>query len=115
MSRTIGSSRAYLERIGWRVEECDGGVAAMTYLQHHAPQAMLIDMRMPDVNGEQLAAFVRSEPSLSKVRLVGYTASSFADEIARFRAAGFDEVLIKPVLLSNMRQALPDPRPAVAS
>lgn len=104
-------ARAYLQRIGWQVDECEGGLEAMEYLKHKIPQAMLIDIRMPDVSGDQLAAFVRSQSALAQVRLVGYTAHCLSDEIARFKTAGFDEVLIKPVLMANMSQALPDPRP----
>ena len=54
-------ARAYLERIGWQVDEAGGGLEAMEYLKHRIPQAMLIDIRMPDVSGDQLAAFVRSQ------------------------------------------------------
>jgi CheY-like chemotaxis protein len=105
-------ARAYLERIGWQVDEAEGGAEAMEYLKHRIPQAMLIDIRMPDVSGDQLATFVRKQSAFSQVRLVGYTAHCVADDIRRYRAAGFDEVLIKPVLMANMSQALPDPRPA---
>lgn len=105
-------ARAYLERIGWQVDEAGGGAEAMEYLKHRIPQAMLIDIRMPEVSGDQLATFVRKHRALSQVRLVGYTAHCVADDIRRYRAAGFDEVLIKPVLMANMSQALPDPRPA---
>jgi CheY-like chemotaxis protein len=105
-------ARAYLERIGWQVDECEGGLKAMEYLKDKIPQAMLIDIGMPDLSGDQLAAFVRGQSSLRMIRLVGYTAHCYADELARFKAAGFDEVLIKPVLMTNMSQALPDPRAA---
>ena len=108
-------ARAYLERIGWQVDEVGGGLEAIEYLKRRIPQAMLIDIRMPDMSGDQLAAFVRNQSSSSQVRLVGYTAHCVADEIRRYRAAGFDEVLIKPVLMANMSQALPDPRPAASS
>lgn len=103
-------ARAYLERIGWQVDECGGGVAAMEYLRHQTPQAMLIDIGMPDVSGDQLATQVREKLGLTRIRLVGYTAHCFPEEIALYRAAGFDDVLVKPVLLATMAQALPDPR-----
>ena len=105
-------ARAYLQRIGWQVDECAGGMEAIEYLKHRIPQAMLIDIRMPDLSGDQLAAFVRAQSALAQMRLVGYTAHCVADEIRRFRDAGFDDILIKPVLMADMSQALPDPRPA---
>jgi len=105
-------ARAYLERIGWQVDECGGGGAAVEYLKHKIPQAMLIDIGMPDISGDQLATHVRNVLSLRRMRLVGYTAHCFPDELARYKSAGFDDMLVKPVLLATMAQALPDPRPA---
>jgi CheY-like chemotaxis protein len=105
-------ARAYLERIGWQVEEAAGGLEAIEFLKRKIPQAMLIDILMPDVSGDQLASFVRSRRELSNVRLIGYTADCVADDVKRFMAAGFDEVLIKPVLMAAMSKALPNPRQA---
>jgi CheY-like chemotaxis protein len=107
-------ARAYLERIGWQVEEASGGLEAIEFLKRKVPQAMLVDIVMPDVSGDQLASYVRSQREMSDVRLVGYTARCVADDIMRFKAAGFDEVLIKPVLMATMSKALPDPRQAPA-
>lgn len=103
-------ARAHLERIGWQVDECEGGRCAMDYLRQKVPQAMLIDIRMPDLSGDLLAGYVRGQRSLDGVRLVGYTAHCYPEDIERFKAAGFDEVLIKPVLMADMARALPDPR-----
>lgn len=108
-------ARAYLERIGWEVDECASGAAAIEYLERKVPRAMLIDIDMPDITGDQLASHVRSELCLRRVRLVGYTAHCFPEELARFKSAGFDEMLVKPAPMEAMAQALPDPRTATPS
>lgn len=105
-------ARAYLERIGWDVDECASGAAAMQYLERKVPRAMLIDIEMPDISGDQLASHVRNDLCLRGVRLVGYTAHCLPEELARFKSAGFDDMLVKPALMEAMAQALPDPRTA---
>lgn len=100
-------AQAYLERIGWQVRAFSDAQSALDFLETATPEAMLIDVRMPGFNGDLLATIVRAEPATAGIRLVGYTAHALAEEIATLRASGFDEVLIKPVLMRQMSHALP--------
>jgi CheY-like chemotaxis protein len=107
-------AKAYLERLGWRVETFDEASSALAYTETVLPEAMLIDVRMPGLFGDVLATMMRAQPETAAVRLVGYTAHALPDEIATLRASGFDEVLIKPVLIGDMKRVLPRPATAVA-
>lgn len=100
-------AQAYLRRIGWKVRCFPDGHALLAALANEVPQAMLIDVRMPGLSGDELATLLRQQEATAKLRLVGYTAHALKDELAGFLAAGFDEVLIKPVLLADMQRALP--------
>jgi CheY-like chemotaxis protein len=102
-------AEAYLKRLGWTVRTFVDGTAALAFLQHTLPQAMLIDVRMPGLSGDEMARRLRQDPATAGVRLVGYTAHALQDEIAGFLAAGFDEVLIKPALFADMKRVLPSP------
>lgn len=102
-------AEAFLERLGWRVESFADARAALDFLEHTLPGAMLIDIRMPGLTGDKLAALLREDPMTRDVRLVAYTAHALPDEIAGFRDAGFDEVLIKPVLMADIARVLPAP------
>ena len=52
-------ARLNLEEMGWRVAECEGGAQALAYLEHTVPEAMLIDISMPRMSGDQLVRLIR--------------------------------------------------------
>ena len=95
---------SYLEMLGWGVQSFDNAAAVLEYVRDHVPTAMLIDIRMPGMSGDQLVRILKTDPRMNTVRLVGYTAHALPDEIAGIRACGFDEVLTKPVLMADMRR-----------
>lgn len=103
-------AQAYLEHLGWSVRVFSDGQSAFDSLKTEVPEAMLIDIRMPGISGDLLAAMVRTEPDMIGIRLVGYTAHALADEVSTLRASGFDDVLIKPVLMADMARAFPRAR-----
>ncbi len=49
------------------------------------------------MDGYSVAAALRQEPTLSGVRLIALSGYAHPEDIARGRAAGFDEYLAKPV------------------
>jgi two-component system, cell cycle response regulator DivK len=95
---------AYLRLLGWRVRTLSSAREALEALLDDLPEAMLVDMRMPEMTGDELASVLKSRPDTCDIRLVGYTAHALPDEIRKFRQAGFAEVLIKPALLPDMRR-----------
>lgn len=102
-------AKAYLERLGWKVLAFADAKAAFESLDGAIPQAMLIDIRMPGISGDLLASMLRCDPATAGIRLVAYTAHALPDDIETLKASGFDEVLIKPVLMADMARALPSP------
>ena len=99
-------ARLNLEEMGWRVAECEGGAQALAYLEHTVPEAMLIDISMPRMSGDQLVRLIRARWGAS-IRLVGHTAPCMPDELRAFREAGFDTMLVKPASPEDMAAALP--------
>jgi CheY-like chemotaxis protein len=95
-------ARAYLEILGWTVDECASALTTLTYLGRCTPDYILLDIRMPDIDGIALAALIRQKCPVGTVKLIAYTALAQAEEVARIRASGFDGVLIKPVSLEEM-------------
>lgn len=101
---------AYLEALGWQVRTFPDAESLLQALKDSLPQAMLIDIRMPGMGGEQLARLLKVNPRTRDVRLVGYTAHALPDELVRVREAGFESVLVKPVLLQDMRKVFTRPQ-----
>lgn len=102
-------ARAYLERIGWQVREFDNGLSTLRNLQQTQPVAMLLDVRMPGLSGDDLVRQIRLLHPGTAMRLVGYTAHCFQESLKNILDAGFDEVLVKPVSFRQMAAGLPLP------
>lgn len=100
-------ARAYLERLGWDVKEFASGHDLMRSLRLSRPHAMLVDVRMPGLSGDDLIRQVREEFPGEAIRVVGYTAHCTTEAIKTIMTAGFDQVLIKPVSFQQMASALP--------
>jgi CheY-like chemotaxis protein len=58
---------------------------------------MLLDIRMPGLDGYQVAAALRQETTLSKMQIIALTASAMLGDRERITAAGFDGYIQKPI------------------
>jgi signal transduction histidine kinase/DNA-binding response OmpR family regulator/HPt (histidine-containing phosphotransfer) domain-containing protein len=66
----------------------------------------LVDMKMPRMNGIELARAVRGDAALAHTRLVMLTSVSGQGDAAAARAAGFEFYLTKPVSRSDLNTVL---------
>ena len=87
------------------------GLEALEQLRHAHEQGnpfglALIDMKMPGMDGLELAAAIRGDPMLSNLRLVLLTSLHSPDELARSRELGFGAYLSKPVKRQELFRAL---------
>lgn len=95
-------ARAYLEMLGWNVDECDGSLATLEYLKTNTPESILMDIRMPDMDGVELVKILRKTHPIGTIMMVAYTAHAINEEVNAIRLAGFDEVLIKPITFKDV-------------
>lgn len=72
------------------------GVSGITLAQEVLPDAILLDLMMPDLDGFEVCRRVRSMPSLSEVPIVMITAVDQRDAKLRGLDAGVDDFLTKP-------------------
>ena len=78
------------------------GAAAMEVLRRGVtagrPHALLLlDARMPDIDGLELASTIRQTPELSGCRIILLLSSDRPDDMARFRRLDVDSHILKPV------------------
>ncbi len=59
--------RLTLERSGYQVIEAHDGVAALQRLSEQRPDAILTDLMMPLMDGQQLILSIRSDPSTYQI------------------------------------------------
>ncbi|HEY6481327.1 MAG TPA: response regulator [Streptosporangiaceae bacterium] len=93
---------------GYRVDSAATGAAALARARQEPPDLMILDLGLPDLDGLQVIAEVRT---FSAVPIVVMSARDAEAAEARARAAGADDYLTKPFeigqLVSRVRAALP--------
>ncbi|WP_119152895.1 response regulator [Caldimonas tepidiphila] len=93
-----------LQRLGWESETVGEGEQALQRLRRQAFDMVLLDLRMPCVNGEEVCRRIREELELRELPVIAYTAHSMPEERARILAAGFSGQLIKPISFGDVRE-----------
>jgi two-component system, sensor histidine kinase and response regulator len=94
-----------------QVSTANDGVEALASLQtaeaeHASFQLAIIDMKMPHMNGLELAARIRSDEKLTKTPLVMLTSTLFSGEADEAKQMGFAAYITKPIRKSDLYQRL---------
>lgn len=93
-----------LTAYGHRVDIAHDGRDALRQLERFTPDAALLDIGLPIMDGYELAQAVRAR--LPSVKLVALTGYGQANDREKSRAAGFDAHLVKPVTIANVTRTL---------
>jgi CheY-like chemotaxis protein len=99
---------ALLKRRGMLVEEAEGGTIALEMLKAGQFDSVLLDISMPVMDGKEVCHIIRSTPELAALRVIAYTAHAMASERQSIMAAGFDDLLVKPISGQDLLRVLPD-------
>ena len=86
-----------LKQIGAEVRIVANGREAVEQFKSWQPQLILMDIRMPEMDGCEATRNIRALPNGDTVSIVALTASVFAEERAQIITAGCDDMLRKPV------------------
>ena len=104
------SLAALLEANGHTVRTCYDGSHAFEAAAELIPDVAFIDLNMPHPDGIELAKMIRKQPWGKSVCLVALTGMGLPADLARTRAAGFDEHLTKPADSADLLAAAAKPR-----
>jgi DNA-binding response OmpR family regulator len=85
--------RSYLEREGFQVVTTPSGAEAITLAEATSPDLVVLDLRLPDVPGEEVARELRSR---SEVPILMLTARSGGEDRIRGFELGADDYVTKP-------------------
>jgi chemosensory pili system protein ChpA (sensor histidine kinase/response regulator) len=95
-----------LERNGMRVLTARDGMDAVTLLQDHVPDIILLDIEMPRMDGYEVAAHVRNDPRLRDVPIIMITSRVGEKHRARAIELGVDDYLGKPYQEAQLLDAI---------
>lgn len=98
---------AMLEKMGCRVETAVNGAEALEAATSQRFDAVLMDVMMPVMDGEEAVRRIRaSEEPYSRTPVIGITAHTLHEERERLLAAGMSACLSKPVKKMELRSSL---------
>lgn len=90
-------ARDVLRFAGFRTLEAEDGGAGVSLAAEHLPDLVLMDIRMPDMNGAQALRLLRSDERTATIPIVALTSSTMKGDREQFLADGFDGYLQKPI------------------
>jgi CheY-like chemotaxis protein len=91
---------------GYEVQHVGHGEAALELLDRYVPDLALLDIGLPGIDGYQLAGMLRADPRAAGMKLVALTGYGQDNDRALALAAGFDEHLVKPVMVDRLLEVM---------
>lgn len=103
-------ARELLENMGLLIRTARNGRDALSMLDRHAFDLVLMDIQMPEMDGYEATAKIRENPKFVELPVVAMTAHAMTGERERCIAAGMNDHIAKPidpvVLFNTLRRWL---------
>jgi PAS domain S-box-containing protein len=95
-----------LRSVGFEVAEAINGVEALEVFERWSPHAVLMDMRMPVMDGYEATRRLKATAAGSVTPVIAITASAFEDDFERVMATGIYAHLRKPLRSEDLFEVL---------
>ncbi|WP_026332311.1 response regulator [Deinococcus apachensis] len=89
---------------GHEIVAVSDGKAALDYLRENTPDAMLLDVQMPQMDGFEICSRVKRVKRLGKAPVLLLTALDDDQTRDHARLVGADDLVYKPLSGKNLRQ-----------
>ena len=90
-------TRFLLKQGGFEVGTAENAEQALSALEEHVPDMILMDIQLPGMDGLALTRHLRRDDSLRSVPIVAFTASAIKGDADLALAAGCDGYITKPI------------------
>ena len=90
-------ARDVLRHAGARTLEAASASEALAVAAAELPDVILMDIRLPDIDGTEAAARLKREPRTAAIPIVALTSLAMKGDREWFLAAGFDGYVEKPI------------------
>ncbi len=98
--------RRQLERAGFEVLQASSAKEGLRILRESRPDAVTVDLMMPEVGGLQLLEEKNADPGIRDVPALVLTAVGWPDDLERAVELGARAVLLKPFSQQELAQAV---------
>ena len=103
--------RSFLEDTGLDIKEAEHGKEAIEFCQQNPPALILIDLRMPILDGYQATELLKSNPATHHIPIISLSTAITKQDEYRMKQTQFDghlqKPIFKPALLDILSQYLP--------
>ena len=89
----------------YRLIHAQNGREAVAFFQSHHPQLILMDIKMPEMNGYEATKAIRAmndRPDGKNIPIIAMTANSFAEDVQASLDAGMNAHLSKPIVIDEV-------------
>ena len=91
---------------GHQVLKSYGGTPAIALITHEMPDAVVLDVMMPDLSGLEVLRYIRRDPRLAEIPVIVVSAKSLPSDIKNGMDAGANVYLTKPVAFQDLNAAV---------
>ncbi len=89
-------ARTILAKFSCSCDIAINGKQALEKLDSEKYDIILLDIHLPDINGVEVAKYLREHKKDSESRIIALTAEALKDDILKYEEAGIDDLMIKP-------------------
>lgn len=87
-----------LKKSGYETIDFAEGIPARDWLEKNKPDLIILDILLPDYNGEELQREIRSSMPWGKdIPIIAVTGFAKMNDRNKYISAGFDEYIAKPI------------------
>ena len=99
-------SHDLLEVHGHGVLQARDGMEGWRMAQEHRPDLILMDIQLPGVSGLEVTRWLKADETLKSIPVIAITAIAMDGDEEKFREAGFEAYIVKPIPILNFMQTV---------
>jgi signal transduction histidine kinase/CheY-like chemotaxis protein len=98
--------KEYLTPVNLDIIEAKNGLEAVIFANEYQPALILMDIRMPEMDGYEATQKIKENPITSNIPILALTASISIHEQSKIETYGFEGCLSKPVNICTLFQEI---------
>lgn len=87
-----------LREAGYKVRAVTSGKAALSYLEGHQPDLIMLDIKMEDMNGLDVCRTIKSDEMTKNIPVIFFSSDSSSETIRKGFEAGCCDYVVKPFI-----------------
>ncbi len=99
-------AREFLELFGAKIYIAENGQEALQSLKTHTVAAILMDVHMPIMGGEEATKYIRNQPQFADLPIIALSAGVTKEERERCLASGMNDFVSKPIMPDELINVL---------